>query len=64
MPELPEVQTTVNGMNRSIIGLKVTGIWTDWKKAFKSSSFKKFIQSASAILTSNKEYLFAISDGI
>jgi formamidopyrimidine-DNA glycosylase len=42
MPELPEVQTTVNDMNRSIIGLKITDVWTDWKKAFKSSSFEKF----------------------
>jgi formamidopyrimidine-DNA glycosylase len=42
MPELPEVQTTVNGINRTIIGLKVTDVWTDWKKAFKSGSFEKF----------------------
>jgi len=42
MPELPEVQTTVNGMNRIIKGLKITDVWTDWKKSFKSDSFEKF----------------------
>jgi formamidopyrimidine-DNA glycosylase len=42
MPELPEVQTTVNDMDRTIKGLKVTDVWTDWKKAFKSGSFAKF----------------------
>jgi len=42
MPELPEVQTTVNDINRTVKGLKITGVWTDWKKAFKSGSFEKF----------------------
>ncbi len=42
MPELPEVQTTVNDMNRTIKGFRVTDVWTDWKKAFKSGSFEKF----------------------
>jgi len=42
MPELPEVQTTVNDLSKKIIGLKITNIWTDWKKAFKSSPFDKF----------------------
>jgi formamidopyrimidine-DNA glycosylase len=31
MPELPEVQTTVNGINRSAKGLKITDVWTDYR---------------------------------
>ena len=34
MPELPEVQTTVNGLNRAVRGLKITGVWTDYNSAF------------------------------
>ncbi len=34
MPELPEVQTTVNGLNRTIRGLKITDVWTDYDSAF------------------------------
>ncbi|KKQ34777.1 MAG: Formamidopyrimidine-DNA glycosylase [Candidatus Nomurabacteria bacterium GW2011_GWB1_37_5] len=29
MPELPEVQTTVNGLKNSLVGLKIKDIWTD-----------------------------------
>jgi formamidopyrimidine-DNA glycosylase len=35
MPELPEVQTTVNGLNRTIRGLKITAVWTDYNSAFQ-----------------------------
>src|SRR4051794_28495006 len=34
MPELPEVQTTVNGLNAEVKGLKVTDIWTNYKSNF------------------------------
>ena len=34
MPELPEVQTTVNGLNRAVRGLKIVDIWTDYNSAF------------------------------
>lgn len=30
MPELPEVQTTVSGLKRNIIGLTITDVWTDY----------------------------------
>jgi len=30
MPELPEVQTTVNGLNRTIKNLKITDVWSDY----------------------------------
>jgi formamidopyrimidine-DNA glycosylase len=30
MPELPEVQTTVNGINRDLKGLRILDVWTDY----------------------------------
>jgi formamidopyrimidine-DNA glycosylase len=50
MPELPEVQTTVNGINSTVKGKKIVDIWTDYKSAHKMHSesiknpdyFKKF----------------------
>ena len=35
MPELPEVQTTVNGLNRNIRGLRIVDVWTDYNSAFQ-----------------------------
>jgi formamidopyrimidine-DNA glycosylase len=35
MPELPEVQTTVNGLNEHILGLKITDVWTDYNSKFQ-----------------------------
>jgi formamidopyrimidine-DNA glycosylase len=34
MPELPEVQTTVDGLNKTVKGKKIVGVWTDYKSAF------------------------------
>lgn len=30
MPELPEVQTTVDGLNRRIVGLRITSVWSNY----------------------------------
>lgn len=38
MPELPEVETTVRGLNKKIIGSTIEEIWTDWPKYFKKGS--------------------------
>lgn len=35
MPELPEVQTTVNGLNRTVKGRTITHVWTDYNSAHK-----------------------------
>jgi formamidopyrimidine-DNA glycosylase len=35
MPELPEVQTVVNDLNKKIIGRKIIGAWFDWPKMIK-----------------------------
>jgi formamidopyrimidine-DNA glycosylase len=34
MPELPEVQTTVNILNKKIKGLNILDVWTDYDSAF------------------------------
>jgi formamidopyrimidine-DNA glycosylase len=38
MPELPEVQTTVNGINQTVKGRKIIDVWTDYKSAHKMHS--------------------------
>lgn len=35
MPELPEVQTIVDDLNREIKGDAIAGFWSDWKKTIK-----------------------------
>ncbi|MCD6149599.1 bifunctional DNA-formamidopyrimidine glycosylase/DNA-(apurinic or apyrimidinic site) lyase [bacterium] len=42
MPELPEVQTIVNDLNKKIKGDTIVGFWSGWKKAVKNISVKKF----------------------
>jgi len=34
MPELPEVQTTVNGLNSAIVGMTISDAWTDYNSSF------------------------------
>lgn len=40
MPELPEVQTIVDDLNKKIKGYRIVGFWTDWRKAIKPSLIK------------------------
>ncbi|MDP2696242.1 MAG: bifunctional DNA-formamidopyrimidine glycosylase/DNA-(apurinic or apyrimidinic site) lyase [bacterium] len=35
MPELPEVQTIINDLNRSLVGRKILTAWWDWSRMFK-----------------------------
>lgn len=42
MPELPEVQTIIDDLNKKIIGDKVVGFWSDWKKTIKNMSGAEF----------------------
>ncbi len=43
MPELPEVETIVNGLEGVLPGLKIRDVWTDFKKYVKfPKSFGKF----------------------
>lgn len=34
MPELPEVQTTVSGLNRSVSGLRIDDVWTEYNSPY------------------------------
>ena len=43
MPELPEVQTTVNGLQKKVLGGTFIDVWTDWEKMVKRPArFKEF----------------------
>ena len=50
MPELPEVEITVRQLKKEVIGLKITDVWTDWKRAIKHPAdfeeFRKKIRGA------------------
>lgn len=35
MPELPEVQTTVDGLNETVVGKTIIDVWTNYKSSFK-----------------------------
>ncbi len=35
MPELPEVQTTVQGLNETVTGKTIISVWTNYKSSFK-----------------------------
>jgi formamidopyrimidine-DNA glycosylase len=37
MPELPEVQTTVNGISKVAVGKKITNVWTDYNSLFHAA---------------------------
>lgn len=53
MPELPEVQTTVNDLQKKLVGLRFKDVWTDWPKTFKKAGgfdyFKKTIKNKKII---------------
>ena len=42
MPELPEVQTVIDDLNRKIKGDTITDFWSDWPKTIKGKSLKEF----------------------
>ena len=42
MPELPEVTTTVQGLNATVKGKTIAGVWSDWKKTVKHPVFDSF----------------------
>lgn len=43
MPELPEVTTTVNGLQRVLPGITITDVWTDLAK--ENQSYKQFLNT-------------------
>ena len=43
MPEMPEVETTVKGLNAKVLNRTFVGVWSDWKKTVKKpKDFKQF----------------------
>lgn len=40
MPELPEVQTIVNDLNKKIKGFVIQDVWSDWPKMIKTHSLR------------------------
>jgi len=44
MPELPEVQTIVNELNRKVKGRKILDMWTDWPKMIKTHEPDAFVK--------------------
>jgi len=44
MPELPEVEIIVRDLNKTIQGLKITNVWTDWRKMVKKPSYSNFVK--------------------
>lgn len=68
MPELPEVQTTVNDLSRKIIGRRIIDAWSDWPKALKGFSFdgfKKIVKDKKILSVKRraKNILIYLSDG-
>lgn len=64
MPELPEVQTTVNGLNKKIKNLTITGVWTDWPKYLKKGFAKEITgRKILKIWRIGKNIIFDLSGG-
>ena len=45
MPELPEVQTTVSGLQSVLPNKTITDVWTDWPKMFRGETLSRFKKS-------------------
>ncbi len=39
MPELPEVETIVRDLNKTVLGRKIEDVWSDFKKIVKKPKF-------------------------
>ena len=69
MPELPEVQTTVNGLNKKVLKETLIDVWSDWKKIVKKpknfSDFEKEIKGKriNKIWRRAKNIIFDLSEG-
>lgn len=69
MPELPEVQTTVNGLNSKVLNRTFLDVWTDSEKIIKKpknfSQFRKEIKNKKIkkVWRRAKNVIFDLSDG-
>lgn len=68
MPELPEVETTVRGLNSKVLGRTFVDVWSDWKKMVKKPNdfelFKKQIKGKKIkkVWRRAKNIIFELSD--
>jgi len=69
MPELPEVETTVKGLNSKVLKRAFVDVWSDWEKLVKNPQsfevFKKEIKNKKIIKIWRraKNIIFDLSDG-
>ena len=69
MPELPEVETVVKGLNQKVRGLTIKDVWSDWPKYFKPhrslAKFKKQVAGKKIIKAARrgKNILIELSGG-
>ncbi|HQK63530.1 MAG TPA: DNA-formamidopyrimidine glycosylase, partial [Candidatus Staskawiczbacteria bacterium] len=69
MPELPEVQTTVNGLKSKVLNRAFVNVWSDWKKTIKKpKNFEEFLSQLKNKKIKNiwrraKNVIFDLSDG-
>ena len=69
MPELPEVQTTVNGLQTKVLERTFVDVWSDWKKTIKKpdsfADFKKELtgKKIKKIWRRAKNIIIDLSDG-
>lgn len=59
MPELPEVQTIVNELNKKIAGAVISSVWCDWKKMVTEP--KKWEEFEEKLTISNFKFLPAFA---
>lgn len=64
MPELPEVETIVRDLNRTVIGRKILDAWTDWPKTIKTHNLKSFIHDIASreILKAHRRAKYIMMD--
>jgi len=67
MPELPEVETTVQGLRNKVLNRTFVDVWTDWEKQIKKPSFSIFKRTIKGKKINNiwrrgKNIVFDLSD--
>src|SRR3989344_5770896 len=69
MPELPEVETTVKGLQSKVLNRTFVDVWTDWEKLVKKPAkfkvFKKQLKGKKILRVWRraKNVIFELSDG-
>ncbi len=69
MPELPEVETIVQGLKKELTNKKIRNAWNDWPRVFQFSDggfeeFNKKVSGVSILTVERKGKYIVISLGI